>query len=441
MARPNRHISRRRTQGANSSDLGVKAREDKRTDSATTQSTARVKGASRAKPRGPRIPRLLKHEQDSLHLAEFSQGKPYELSLNVLENKALEQNPTASGTPAVLSGTVAASGAIANAPSRKAVPLMDESSQAEVSRRQKKRRFTRAISALAIVAVSCAVIAAGGVYLWQQNEDRLSNVDLLHRAASHIEAADQVIVDVDSFFQQAFDENTPTRITELQLQLPTARTELQRASTYAERANQGLTSAGTDKTAAENTLSTIASRETLLQIAEDRLAEDAAAYQAVTLAHDAWDQVESANSLIAQAAIVVSNTSPETTNRSTEYLTSARDLLAQASSALTQAQEAYPAADLALVTQYVAERALAVDEALASNDAILLQDRQTAETHNEAYNQADARAVDLAESLPEDIAQPIYDAYEKEAGELGQEYESVRADVARSDAFLRGYLN
>lgn len=48
--------------------------------------------------------------------------------------------------------------------------------------------------------------------------------------------------------------------------------------------------------------------------------------------------------------------------------------------------------------EYVSLRQTAVSEALSSNAAILLQDKKTAESHNDAYNKADKKATSMAGS-------------------------------------------
>lgn len=404
-----------------------------------------------AKKNQKHTPRLHKHEEDSLHLSEFSQGKPFELSFNVLENKAREQAPKKESLFSRLFSREKAGAEQTSEQSliteettsftpAKSASFLDADSHAEIARRQKHRKFARTVSICVVILISLGLLGAGGYYLWQQHEERLSNVELIQRAAEHIEKSDETLVQIDAFFQESFNDNTLARIEELKAMLPSTRSELQEAKDYAQRADAGLQGNNDDKTAAENTLKTIASRETMLSVAEKRLTEDANAYQSVLDMHNAWTKIEEANSLIAQAAVVVSQTSVETTNQSTEYLNSARAALEEAQGLINQVETRYPSADISLEKSYIEERLVAVNEALASNEAILIQDKKTAESHNEAYNQSDARAAELATSLPDDFAQPIFDAYRASSESLSEEYESIRADVARSDSFLRDYL-
>ena len=89
---------------------------------------------------------------------------------------------------------------------------------------------------------------------------------------------------------------------------------------------------------------------------------------------------------------------------------------------------------------YLNLKSQAAGEALASNAAILIQDKSTAESHNDAYNQADAEATTLAEKLPSDLTQLVVDSYATNQDALIKEYENARSDAATHDAFLREYL-
>ena len=88
----------------------------------------------------------------------------------------------------------------------------------------------------------------------------------------------------------------------------------------------------------------------------------------------------------------------------------------------------------------VNKRIDATNEALASNAAILIQDKATAESHNDAYNRADQEAVEMAKALPKQFSQPVVDAYASATADLVSRYDSLRSDAASNDAYLREYL-
>ena len=77
---------------------------------------------------------------------------------------------------------------------------------------------------------------------------------------------------------------------------------------------------------------------------------------------------------------------------------------------------------------------------LLSNEAILIQDRKTAEKNNDLYNKADSASIELAKKFPETFAQPLVDAYTQASSDFDDQLMQLRNDVGRYDSFLRDYL-
>lgn len=413
----------------------------------------------RKKSSGDRAPRrgLGRKEEQFLHVKEFSRGKPNELSLNVLEQKAAAQEEKAQGRRKggfglwrrARSGAEgngrASAGEATSAASRRSSEsassgILGPDSQQEIAKRQRRRRAYRRVS-IAIVAVAC-LGAAGTFGYWAYEEQvRLStSVGVLKEACSLIEESDETTVAIDAFFQTPFGDDTVAQANELSDRIPAARETLESARVYAQKASGELEGSQRDKEAAERTLNSIAARETLLDVSEQRLQDDVAAKQAIDAMDDAWASIEEGNSLMTQAARVVSDTTEENVGTSTEYTTQARTSFTEARSAVEKAQGLYPTADFTASFDYIDKRIEAVDEALSSNAAILIQDKKTAESHNDAYNKADQEAAEMAKSLPDQFSQPVIDAYASNSESLIASYDAARADAAANDSFLREYL-
>lgn len=418
-------------------------------------------------------------ERKFLHLKEFSQGKPNELSLNVLEQKVadLDEPPRrfrfwqkrtksqvdTSPLPSSLSENGSASVNQAESvkkTSRKAKDFkrtvkeskhssehsksnstfLGMDSQAEIAQRQRRRKRYRQVS-IAIVATLCICAAAvGGSWLYQEQVRLSTSVGVLHEACDIIEKSDEITVAIDTFFQSPFDDNTVSTATSLIDSIPSVREDLSTARGYAEKARNELEASQRDKEAADHVLATIVSRETMLDFAEQRLNDDITAKQALDLVEQAQNAINEGNTLLAQSAQVIANTNEETVAQSTEYTTSAKGKFEEAKTLIEQAQDCYSSADFTGLLNYVTKKSEAAGEALASNAAILIQDRATAEAHNDAYNAADTEASTLAESLPSDLTEIVVNAYVASQEALTQDYEKARSDAATHDAFLREYL-
>lgn len=436
------------------------------------------------------IRRLRRSEEDSLHLIEFSQGKPNEISFNVLGNLAADSKekkrrrffnrskqsdadvPTTvveamSSSPHV-AGAFSDSGEADTSPSpslskkkkRKRVKPQDGAhahahtsssstflqveAQDEIRRRQRARRVAR-ITSISIVLVIIGVLCVMGVtYALKEYERMQSNQALIKTSCEYVTYSDQTMVPIDTFFNQSFDDDTIARTEKLAATIPEAIDDLDSAQHYANIARtnieEGSFESPRDKEALDNVFNAIAARRTLLDIAQQRLSFDRNAKQAFDNIAQAQDKITEGNSLMAEAATIVGDTTPEHVQAADTYLGSARGCFNEAKECIQQAKEYCPQASLDTLATYCDKRLEAISYALDSDAAILIQDKSTAETSNAQYNQADQEAIALAANLPDAFTQIIVDYYETEGKALAEQYDAVRNDMAVADAFLRDYL-
>lgn len=398
-------------------------------------------------------------ETQVLHLKEFSQGKPNELSLNVLEQKAAAQNePSRSAKWHLPSFGKAASAAGSKEKSSKAEKatkrnsaetkpqpserksFLGEDSQAEIARRKQRRRWYRRFSVAFVSVVCIGAIGVGGYWAYQQYERLNTSVGVLREACGLVEQSDETTVAIDKYFQDTFGDDTVSRAQELSAAIPEAKDQLESARVYAQKAESELDGSQRDKEAAQRALNAIAVREELLDVADQRMKEDIAAKQGIDAMNEAWSCIQEGNALLTQAATVVSDTTADNVAKSTEFTTSAQAQFSKAKDRIAKAKGFYPAASYDASLAYVSKRIEATNEALASNAAILIQDKSTAESHNDAYNKADQEAVEMAKALPKQFSQPVVDAYASATADLVSRYDALRSDAASNDAYLREYL-
>lgn len=411
-------------------------------------------------------------EKKFLHVKEFSQGKPNELSLNVLEQKAanLEEQPSrfklwrsrrneSNNSPFYASlhkqkgnnGSSHASTAShalqekSQSTSKKNAAnststFLGAESQAEIKNRQRRRKRYRRFSLALVIVICLSFLGVGGYWFYQEQVKLSTSVGVLHQSCEIIAASDEVTVSIDNYFQTSFNDETVNTANDLLSELPSVREDLDSARVYAQKARNELEGSQYDKEAADHVLATIVSRETMLDCAEKRLNDDIAAKQAIDALTQAQGCIDEGNALLVQSAQVISDTTEENVAQSTEYTTAAKAQFEEARSHIEDAQNYYSSANFDDLLAYLDLKSQAAGEALASNAAILIQDKSTAESHNAAYNQADAEASTLAEKLPSDLTQLVVDSYAINQDALIKEYENARSDAATHDAFLREYL-
>ena len=411
-------------------------------------------------------------EKKFLHVKEFSQGKPNELSLNVLEQKAanLEEQPSrfklwrsrkneSNDSPfyATLHKQKGNNGSSHASTASHALQEKTQStskknatnststflgaeSQAEIKNRQRRRKRYRRFSLALVIAICLSFLGVGGYWFYQEQVKLSTSVGVLHQSCEIIAASDEVTVSIDNYFQTSFNDETVNTANNLLNELPSVREDLDSARIYAQKARNELEGSQYDKEAADHVLATIVSRETMLDCAEKRLNDDIAAKQAIDALTQAQGCIDEGNALLVQSAQVISDTTEENVAQSTEYTTAAKAQFEEARSHIEDAQNYYSSANFDDLLTYLDLKSQAAGEALASNAAILIQDKSTAESHNGAYNQADAEATTLAEKLPSDLTRLVVDSYATNQDALIKEYENARSDAATHDAFLREYL-
>ena len=429
-----------------------------------------------------------------MHLVEISQGRPNEISFSVLDNKSANTagkrgffsrfrrnnkgsyegfGPSmaiGSGENAALKDALTGDQSTTSAgqqaqtanrrgrhaqPEQKQrrfgrkqeeIPFLPNASgfsaeaHAEIGRRQKRRARSRFISMALVVLVAGVLVVSGGMWAYQEYEKNRPNRELINEACSYIEQSDQTLVAIDEFFSQPFNDDSVAHAEDLQAQIPGALDLLQKARSYADRANEAIEGTSSDKEAAETALSTIVSRETMLQLADQKLAVDINAKHSIDGMNLMETNIDEVQTLLAQGASAVKNTSPETVAQSTEWLLEAQTKLEEAQTALNEIIERFPNGDFTIYTDYLAKRLEEVNFGLLSNEAILIQDRKTAESNNDLYNKADREAVELAKGFPDPFAQPLIDAYAQESAGLDEQLSKLRSDVGGYDSFLRSYL-
>lgn len=301
-------------------------------------------------------------ETQVLHLKEFSQGKPNELSLNVLEQKAAAQDEPSRGAkwrlPNFRKGASTAGGKEKNLTAEKATKrnsaeakpqpserktFLGADSQAEIARRKQRRRWYRRFS-IALVAVVCiGAIGVGGYWAYQQYEQLNTSVGVLREACELVKQSDETTVAIDKYFQDTFGDDTVSRAQELSAAIPDAKDQLESARVYAQKAESELDGSQRDKEAAQRALNAIAVREELLDVADQRMKEDIAAKQGIDAMNEAWSCIQEGNALLTQAATVVSDTTADNVAKSTEFTTSAQAQFSKAKECIAKAKGFYPA--------------------------------------------------------------------------------------------------
>lgn len=310
----------------------------------------------------------------------------------------------------------------------------------EIKRRKKNRRFRRFAMRACAVAACCACIAAGVVFAADLYEKHQSNLSLLSQAFDELEKADMLVLNMDDMvMEETVESSSSEDIDALDQGMDDAHVHLNAACAFADQAASEMGDSAGKDAAGQVEVSADARRD-MMQYAEALLHADREAKDAVDAVEECWDFVVQADGLMKEAAELVSDTTEENVRASQGKSEEAIEALSQAQESLVRAQEGYPSADFSALSAFIEKKKEQNGYALASDDAIYIQDKATAESFNEKYNQADAEAIELARALPEKPAQPILDRLDAQTSQTRASYLDARKRAAESDAFIRDYL-
>ena len=343
--------------------------------------------------------------------------------------------PTGAPRKTAAAGSAApAAGAPAPVPSK-----LVRSPEEEIALRKARRRLHRMLAATLVVVVGLCLAGAGGWYLYQDHQRHLHEVAQLDEALDLIREADETVVALDGIVANPLDAGSLAQADSVLAKLPAALAQLEEADAAARRVSVDLRESD-DKEAANQTVAATGARTALIESGRQIVEQAQRADEAARAVREAWQRVVEADALARDAAALVADTTAEHVTASKDKTNAAVVAFADAQTALEALDSAYADVDLASPLDYVAKRIEAMGYALASDDAFLAKNKEEAVAQNDAYNRADAEAATLAASLPDDVAQLVFDAYDQATGTLFETYSTARSQAGAADAFLRDYL-
>ncbi|MEG0476929.1 MAG: hypothetical protein RR572_04570 [Raoultibacter sp.] len=397
-----------------------------------------------------------------LHIKRHTEGTSNEISVSVLDarKKAVDSEETKEKKPrgfattfsGVFSPSLSIKGgktpsqaaadenalpAAANGASGQGGAFVDP--EQEIAQRKQRRRSRRIFSGVTGVLLCALVLGTSSYFLATEYQKQQNHQSMLNEALGEIEQADKTIVAMDELINAPLDEENVGKIKGIQESLASANALLDSAEATARRAFDGMRDSA-DKEAAGQALSSITARKVMIDEGSRIMQATVNAHQAALEVSSAWEDILAADASARQAAAAVSSTTTANVALSKEKTTSALDQFTTAKAKLSTAAKAYASADMRLLNEYLNKRIEAMNYALISDEAIMVQDKKTADTNNEAYNKADAQATALAQQFPADPLQPIYAAYDTNTAASFAAYNEARRAVGAADSFLRDYL-
>lgn len=309
----------------------------------------------------------------------------------------------------------------------------------EIARRKKRRRFRSLMAILVIVVISVVLVASGTGYLYQAHQNEQSYVQTLSDAIGLLTQTDEVMLDLDEELQDPFESVSEEKLESIRQATQAVTPTLDQANELAKSASANLTN-NEEQDVAGQTVSAIASRKSMISYGLQILEAAYAAKSASQEMMDGWYAVAEADEDARAAASLVEDPTTENIQASMEQTQAAIDALNSAAQLISQAQQNYPAVNRDAYISYITKRVEALGYALASDQALLDRNKEEAQAQNDAYNQADAEAAQLALELDEDPTAAYEAAFDQAAQQDFEAFEAARTQAGASDAQIRDYL-
>ena len=318
---------------------------------------------------------------------------------------------------------------------------------AEVASRKRARKRGRLIVSFALTVALLAV--AGGLTWWGFGtyQDQQTYKGVLSSAISELSGTDELLAEIDAVVVDLANSDVTSLSLDDTLDVQkkvqdgksTCIDELDAAE---EAVGQVAISSSSDasNTPDSKVVDTITARRQMLTSGAAIIDDTVSVLQARQEATKGWQLVLAADGLAREAADIASSATSADMQASTEKSQQAIESFSKVKTALQNAEQLFPQLDLSAYMSYIDKRLEAQGYAIESNDALINRDTQAATEHNDAYNNAEKQAGELAEKLPEDPDELVADAFNSKTASSREMYENARSQAQSADAFIRDYL-
>lgn len=317
---------------------------------------------------------------------------------------------------------------------------------AEVASRKRARKRGRLIVSFALTVALLAV--AGGLTWWGFGtyQDQQTYKGVLSSAISELSGNDELLAEIDVVVDLANSDVTSLSLDDtldVQKKVQDGKSTCIDELDAAEEAVGQVAinnSSDASNTPDSKVVDTITARRQMLTSGATIIDDTVSVLQARQEATKGWQLVLAADGLAREAADIASSATSADMQASTEKSQQAIESFSKAKTALQNAEQLFPQLDLSAYMSYIDKRLEAQGYAIESNDALINRDTQAATEHNDAYNNAEKQAGELAEKLPEDPDELVVDAFNSKTASSREMYENARSQAQSADAFIRDYL-
>lgn len=308
----------------------------------------------------------------------------------------------------------------------------ETSSHMEQAYRRLSRRAIILTSLVVLVVLGVAAVIGSGAI-----SRRFEGARDLDKAASLLERADAVVLDVDEVVRSEATSEVATQAKALQAKLPSARRDLEECQRLIADAMDKVT--GDEQRHARLLQASVAARLKMLDPASVILEANVKAGQALQPSQDGWAIVLAAEKLADQSVVEYNRLTRPGVTRSTQLALQAARRFGSARAYFSQAATAFPEAGFERYVKLIDAKIALLAISRQSNSAWLAGNILSANAAIRRYNVQEKQVLKLAGALPATPGTTVADAYETLAGAATKLYDTARREATEADARLNTF--
>ena len=309
----------------------------------------------------------------------------------------------------------------------------------EIARRKTSRVRGQFIGILVACIVAVSMFFFAGSFFTDNSKAHQAQVTRLMMALNDVKSVDRTLVAMDKVLSSPIDMSSFDAMVEIETNAETLTKKLDDAEEVV-KSVLSVIDASSDSQAAQNALTAIQARKTMLTSGLDLIAKSKDAAQAVELVLTGWAQIYAVDDAMKEIARTLSAGSDIDVTAAHEAAAKAHSNMTAAQAQLQAAAELFHEADMESQLAYANMRLKATKDVYEATQYLQALDVERASVKIADANAAEQEAAALALKIPAYPSEPIATYYINRTASLTAEYEEAREKAANADAFLRNYL-
>lgn len=373
---------------------------------------------------------------DHIHIKRNTHGSSNEISFDVLDAARDDQSTARPKQPTVMISAREGQGSYHGVSGSSTL-----SGQEEVERRKRRRRTRLVVLWALAIACVVAVVAVAVLSVQRHFADVRTFDERLESLVAALVEVDDQLAEIDTLMDDPVSEGASAARAEAVGAMPSLRERIAGIREDALSAAP-LALGDQDSIVLAQIDEACAAREDMLAAAEAAFGVSGQMEGASARLNSVWNDVLASDQAAREASQHANSAATEGQIASArEETLAAQDLLKANLGEMQLIAQENQRINLSLQLEYLQVRIESLDYALATADAFIAGDREQAKAQNDLYNEKDAQAVAIAESLPLSPDTIVEESFDPALAGFVDNYGQARNRAIAADSVIRARVD